>query len=74
VDLIGQSEYVFRFQHRHDDGTWGSLEPRPAHHDSADLDPEREWVGTDVRLYKCTTCDEEVRVIEERGTPALGGG
>ena len=48
-------------QHRHSDGSWGSLEPR-SHHDAADHDQEREWAtGT---IYVCSTCDEQVRVVD----------
>lgn len=47
-------------QHRHRDGSWGTLEPRPAHHDPADHDPERHW--GEGELYVCTRCDEQVRV------------
>ena len=47
-------------QHRHGDGSWATLEPRPVHHDATEHDPERGW--EDGRLYVCTTCDEEVRI------------
>lgn len=46
--------------HRHEDGSWGRLEPRPTHHDPADHDPERDW--SKGQLYVCATCDEEVMV------------
>jgi len=57
-----------KLQHRHSDGTWGSLEPR-SHHDAADHDPEREWASGVI--YACTTCDEEVRVetVEDPANP-----
>ena len=49
-----------QLEHRHNDGSWGELEPRPSHHDPAAHDPERDWAsGT---IYVCRTCDEEVRV------------
>jgi len=57
MDFGRTTELTLRLQHRHQDGTWGSLEPR-SHHDPADHDPEREWAsGT---IFVCTTCDEEV--------------
>ena len=49
-----------RMQHRHDDGSWGTLEPRPAHHSPSEHDPEGEWANHVI--YACTTCDELVRV------------
>lgn len=49
-------------QHRHRDGTWGRLEPRPPHHSPAEHDPERHW--PEGRLYACTTCEEQVVVSE----------
>jgi hypothetical protein len=72
VDLIGQADFLVRVQHRHSDGTWGELAPRPSHHDAADHDPERDWANG--RIYVCTTCDEEVRISEDReDREPLGG-
>jgi len=62
--LFGSSEYTFRIQHQHDDGSFGELRPSSEPHDPAALDPEREW--SQGRLYRCTICDEEVRVVEAR--------
>ena len=45
-------------EHRHSDGSWGTLSR--SHHDPADHDMEREW--KDGALFVCTTCDEHVRV------------
>lgn len=59
MDYGRVSELSLRLQHRHTDGTWGSLEPR-SHHDAADHDPERKWGSGEI--YACTTCDEEVHV------------
>lgn len=56
-------DFAMRLEHRHNDGSWSPLEPRPSHHDAAELDPERGWANG--RIYMCTTCDEEVRVIDE---------
>lgn len=63
MDLIGRADLQLRMQHRHDDGTWATLEPRPAHDSPADHDPEREWA--DGVIYACTRCDELVRVAHE---------
>ena len=51
-----------RLEHRHNDGSWSLLEPRPIHHDAAEHDPERDWAQG--RIYACTTCDEQVRVSD----------
>jgi hypothetical protein len=59
MDIGRVSELALRIQHRHTDGTWGSLEPR-SHHDVADHDPETDWASGTV--YICKTCDEEVHV------------
>jgi hypothetical protein len=56
---------ALRLEHRHNDGSWSPLEPRPSHHDSADHDPERDWANG--HIFVCTTCSEEVRVTEARG-------
>lgn len=53
------AEEMLRLEHRHDDGSWGTLER--THHDPADHDPERGWAKGDI-IYACTTCDEVVRV------------
>jgi hypothetical protein len=33
-----------------------------SHHDPADHDPERTW-RDGARIFRCTTCDEEVVVL-----------
>jgi hypothetical protein len=63
MDLIGRADFQLRMQHRHDDGSWATLEPRPEHSSPADHDPEREWV--DGVTFACTRCDELVRVAHE---------
>ena len=54
------AELTLRVKHRHEDGSWGTLEPSPSHHDPAAHDPERDW-GTGT-LYICKACGEEVIV------------
>ena len=50
---------AMRLMHRHDD-KW--VEMSPVAEQSADaLDPERRLVHA-ARVYRCDTCDEEVRV------------
>jgi hypothetical protein len=67
---LGGLEQIIRLEHRHNDGSWGRLEPRPDHLDPADHDPERDWANG--RIYVCTGCDEEVRVTDQasEGRPA----
>jgi hypothetical protein len=49
-------------EHRHNDGSWGRLQ-RESHHTSVDHDPERDWAKGEI--YRCTSCDELVRVRRE---------
>ncbi len=60
MDQARVREAMMRLEHRHSDGSWSRLEPRPQHHDAADHDPERGWSGG--QLYACATCDEQVMV------------
>jgi hypothetical protein len=59
---LNAMEFSLRLEHRHEDGSWSQLEPRPSHHDPADHDPEREWANG--RIYVCTSCSEEVRITD----------
>jgi hypothetical protein len=61
-------ELDLRMQHQHADGTWGTLKPIEPH-SPAELDSEREWANG--RLYRCTSCDELVRVapVDEEPPP-----
>ncbi len=65
---LNSAMLLLRLEHRHNDGSWSPLEPRPSHHDSAEYDPERDWATG--RTYACPTCDEQVRVMG----PASEGG
>jgi hypothetical protein len=60
MDQARFTEALMRLEHRHSDGSWSPLEPRPQHHDSVKHDPERTWAGG--QLYVCSTCDEQVVV------------
>ena len=60
MDQSRMAELMFRLEHRHSDGSWSSLEPRPQHHDVAEHDPEIAWA--EGQIYACPTCDEQVRV------------
>jgi hypothetical protein len=65
---LGSAELLLRLEHRHNDGSWSPLEPRPDHHDATEHDPERAWAGG--RIYACPSCDEQVRIVD----PASEGG
>jgi hypothetical protein len=71
MDLIGRAESRFRVQHRHDDGSWATLEPRPGHHSPAEHDPERDWA--DGIVYACTRCDELVRIAPHEPEAGTAG-
>ena len=64
---LNSSEMLLRLEHRHSDGSWSTLEPRPDHHDPAELDPERAWANG--RVYACIKCDEQVRVSDISNEP-----
>ena len=59
MDLARSAEFQLRLSHRHNDGTWSDLEPRPGH-DPAERDPEQRWGAS--QLFVCRSCDEQVRV------------
>lgn len=65
MDSLRLAELRFEMQHRHSDGSWSPLEPRPSHHSPAEEDPERAWSHSTV--YACPTCDEQVRVKPREG-------
>jgi hypothetical protein len=47
-------------EHLHADGTSSPMEIEPVPDDAAEHDPERTWAGG--RIYRCTRCDERVKV------------
>ncbi len=65
MDQARVREAMMRLEHRHSDGSWSRLEPRPQHHDPTEHDPERRWA--DGQLYACPSCDEEVFVRDATG-------
>lgn len=67
---LSGAELLLRLEHRHSDGSWSALDPRPGNHDPADHDPERGWAKG--QLFKCKTCDEEVRVMDPAAGSAPG--
>ena len=69
MDYGRMQEIMLDVQHRHSDGSWGSLEPDTSHHEATQHDPERGWQNS--TLFRCKTCEEEVRIrpISEPGGP-----
>jgi hypothetical protein len=59
-------ELDLHLRHRHSDGTWSPLTEVSPSHDPAASDPERSWGFG--RLFRCSTCGEEV-VVEPEDEP-----
>ena len=60
-------EVYYKVSHRHKDGGWGDMEEVAIHRSSAH-DKERLWgIG---RLFRCTSCDEDVTLIPPGSEPA----
>lgn len=59
-----------RIEHRHGD-EWHTLRPENTGHSSGPDDPERGWGHG--RLYKCTHCEEEIRVAALDATDTAPG-
>ena len=68
--MINQLAAAIRLEHRHSDGSWSPLQR--SHHDPADHDPERAWAKGEI--YRCSGCDEEVRVVPSDDAPGTGSG
>jgi hypothetical protein len=66
MDLARSAEFQLRLTHRHSDGSWSELEPRP--HDAAERDPEQRWGAS--QLYVCRRCDEQVLVETSGDSPS----
>ena len=61
--LAGRAFELGEMQHAHDDGSWHSMEQVES--EPAVEDPEKGWIHGVV--YKCTTCDESIRVLSPMG-------
>jgi hypothetical protein len=55
-------EMALRIEHRHGDGSWGEFQEDRSHHSPSDHDPERLWGIR--RIFRCTSCDDSVTIIE----------
>ena len=64
------AELSLRLEHRHDDGSWATLERTP--HDAAEHDPERAW--SNGQIFSCMKCDEQVRISLPDDEPVAGAG
>jgi hypothetical protein len=71
MDQMRFVEIQYRIEHRHKDGAWGVMEEVRQHHGAADHDPERKW-GL-KRIFRCTSCDEQITVIDDDRAPNSGG-
>jgi hypothetical protein len=70
MDLLRAYEAEYRLQHRHADGSWVELEPKPDNHDSATTDPERQWPNGQV--FRCPACSEQITVVRSEDRTASG--
>jgi hypothetical protein len=62
-----------QLRHRHDDGSWATMDSEPIGHDAARHDPERDW--TRWRLFRCRTCNEVLTVHQgEIDVPGMDTG
>ncbi len=52
------ADLLRRFEHRHSDGSWSTMEA--SHHDPASHDDEARW--EEGVVFVCKGCDEQVRV------------
>jgi len=58
---------AYRIEHRHSDGSWGEMVEDRAPRSPAESDPERGWANH--RIFRCTSCDTSVTLIDEDGSP-----
>jgi hypothetical protein len=61
-----------RLEHNHGGGEWHEMVEVPSPgHDSAESDPERGW--SRGRIFRCTVCEDEIRVVLPNPSPIEGG-
>lgn len=68
--VFSSSEFEIsrRAQHWHGGDDWADMEEVPQSHDPAAADPERGWKHG--RVFRCTTCNEQFRVMDPADAPA----
>ncbi len=59
-----------RFEHSHGGDSWHAMEEVSAGHDTAEHDPERQW--SKGRVFKCSTCEDSIRVVLPEEGEATG--
>jgi hypothetical protein len=59
-----------RLEHHHGGGDWHEMVEVSPGHDSASGDPERNWAHG--RIFRCTSCEDEVQVIAADPSPVEG--
>ena len=59
-----------RLEHHHGENDWHEMVEVSQAHDSAESDPERQW--TTGRIYRCSTCEDEIRVVPPDPSPIEG--
>lgn len=60
-----------RLEHHHGGGEWHEMYEVSEAHDSAEGDPERKW--SHGRIFRCSTCADEIRVLAPDPSPIEGG-
>ena len=58
--FAARSFEVARIQHSHGNNDWHDMNDVTPSHDTAESDPERGWFRG--RIFRCSTCDDEIRV------------
>lgn len=59
-----------RLEHSHGDDKWYEMHPVAPTHDPSETDPERDWARG--RIYRCSSCEEEIRVVAPDPSPIEG--
>ena len=67
--FAARSFEVARIQHSHGQNDWHDMTDVTAAHDTAESDPERGWVRG--RIFRCSTCEDEIRVDLPDETDAI---
>ena len=59
-----------RLEHNHGNNDWHEMNEVSGDHDAAGSDPERQWARG--RIYRCSTCEDEIRVVMPDPSPIEG--
>jgi hypothetical protein len=59
-----------RLEHNHGGGEWHEMREVSEVHDAAESDPERGW--REGKIFRCTTCEDEIRVVMPDPSPIEG--